>query len=113
MTRGSSPLAMRRPWVYIRGMPSYVNTYVAEDRLSIYEGADFDEVLLADRAGELGASVWCWTRREADLCKASWLRLIVAVDDKDSLETVERVRAALNPHPVPDATRPVFASHLH
>lgn len=94
-------------------MPSYVNTYVAEDRLAIYEGADFDEVLLADSSGETGAVVWCWTRRDADLSKASWLRLIVAVDDKDSLETVERVREALKPNPVPDATRPVFASHLH
>ena len=53
------------------------------------------------------------TGRESGLGKASWLRLIVTVDDQDSLEAVERVRAALETSPVPDATRPVFASHLH
>ena len=86
-------------------MPDYINTYVDEDQLLIYEGADFDEVCLADRSGERGAQVWCWTRRETDLNKASWLRLIVAVDDKDSAATVERVRGALKPHPVPDPFR--------
>ncbi|KQV60612.1 hypothetical protein ASC95_04000 [Pelomonas sp. Root1217] len=86
-------------------MPDYINTYVDEDQLLIYEGADFDEVYLADRSGERGAQVWCWTRRETDLNKASWLRLIVAVDDKDSAVTVERVRGALKPHPVPDPFR--------
>jgi len=80
-------------------MPDYINTYVDEDQLLIYEGADFDEVCLADRSGEQGAQVWCWTRRETDLHKASWLRLIVAVDDKDSAATVERVRGALKPIP--------------
>jgi hypothetical protein len=109
----SGQLAKPRPKAYIRGMPSYVNTYVAEDRLSIYEGADFDEVLLADRSGELGAVVWCWTRRDSDLGKASWLRLIVAVDEKDSLATVERVREALKPQPVPDPTWPAYSSYRH
>lgn len=87
-------------------MPSYFNTYVDEEQLLTYEGADFDEVRLADRAGELGAEVWCWTRREGDKSKASWLRLIVAVDDKDSAATVERVRDALKPRPVADPKRP-------
>jgi len=86
-------------------MPDYANTYVAEEQLLIYEGADFDEVCLADRSGNRGAQVWCWTRRETDLDKAIWLRLIVAVDDKDSPEAVERVRGALKPHPLPDPYR--------
>ena len=86
-------------------MPDYINTYVDEEQLLIYEGADFDEVSLADRSGEPGAQVWCWTRRETDRCKASWLRLIVAVDDKDSAAVVERVRGALNPQPLPDPFR--------
>lgn len=90
-------------------MPGYVNTYVAEEQLLIYEGADFDEVCLADRQGEPGAQVWCWTRRESDMHKAEWLRLIVAVDDKDSAETVARVRSALNPHPLPDPQRKPLA----
>ena len=51
-------------------MPDYANTYVAEEQLLIYEGADFDEVCLADRSGNRGAQVWCWTRRETDLDKA-------------------------------------------
>jgi hypothetical protein len=87
-------------------MPAYFNTYVDEEQLLTYEGADFDEVRLADRSGALGAEVWCWTRREGDRSKASWLRLIVAVDDKDSAATVARVRAALKPQPVPDPRRP-------
>lgn len=87
-------------------MPAYFNTYVDEEQLLTYAGADFDEVCLADRSGELGAQVWCWTRRENDKSKASWLRLIVAVDDKDSAATVERVRGALNPQPVADPHRP-------
>lgn len=103
----------RGPSAYICCMPSYVNTYVAENHLSTYEGADFDEVLLADRSGALGSVVWCWTRRETDHNKASWLRLIVAVDDKDSPAAVERVRAVLNPNPLPDAARPVFSPHHH
>lgn len=86
-------------------MPDYAKTYVAEEQLLLYEGADFDEVCLADRAGQRGAQVWCWTRRETDLDKAIWLRLIVAVDDKDSSATVERVRNALKPHPLPDPYR--------
>ncbi|KQV89024.1 MULTISPECIES: hypothetical protein [unclassified Roseateles] len=86
-------------------MPDYINTYVDENQLLIYEGADFDEVYLADRSGERGAQVWCWTRRETDLNKASWLRLIVSVDDKDSAAAVERVRGALKPNPVPDPFR--------
>lgn len=89
-------------------MPAYFNTYVDEEQLLAYEGADFDEVRLADRAGELGAEVWCWTRREGDQSKASWLRLIVAVDDKDSAAAVERVRATLKPHPVVDPQRPAW-----
>ncbi len=89
-------------------MPTYFNTYVDEEQLLAYQGADFDEVCLADRKGEPGAQVWCWTRREGDLSKASWLRLIVAVDDKDSATTVERVRAALQPHPEPDPKRPAW-----
>jgi hypothetical protein len=89
-------------------MPDYLNTYVAEDQLLSYQGADFDEVRLADRSGELGAQVWCWTRREADLHKASWLRLIVSVDDKDSAAAVERVRNALKPDPPTDPSRPLW-----
>lgn len=89
-------------------MPGYFSTYVDEENLPTYEGADFDEVRLADRAGALGAEVWCWTRRDGDRSKASWLRLIVAVDDKDSPETVERVREALNPQPVTDPQRPAW-----
>ncbi|MCE4556992.1 hypothetical protein [Pelomonas cellulosilytica] len=89
-------------------MPAYFNTYVDEEQLLAYQGADFDEVCLADRKGEPGAQVWCWTRREGDRSKASWLRLIVAVDDKDSATTVERVRAALQPHPSPDPHRPAW-----
>lgn len=89
-------------------MPGYFNTYVDEAQLLRYEGADFDEVSLADRAGTLGALVWCWTRREGDQSKASWLRLIVAVDDKDSASTVERVRSVLNPSPVADPHRPLW-----
>jgi hypothetical protein len=87
-------------------MPDYFNTYVSEEQLLEYEGADFDEVTLTDRAGVPGAQVWCWTRRAGDRSKASWLRLFVAVDDKDSPATVERVRAALKPRPVPDPRRP-------
>ena len=89
-------------------MPGYFNTYVDEEQLLTYEGADFDEVRLADRSGELGAQVWCWTRREDDRSKASWLRLIVAVDDKDSAATVERVRDTLKPRPVANVHRPVW-----
>ena len=89
-------------------MPGYFNTYVDEAQLLSYAGADFDEVRLADRAGELGAEVWCWTRREGDQSKASWLRLIVAVDDKDSRATVERVRDVLQPRPVADPHRPLW-----
>ena len=87
-------------------MARYCNTYVAEEQLLMYEGADFDEVCLADRSGELGAQVWCWTRRDVDRFKASWLRLIVAVDDNQSAETVERVREILKPRPVADPHRP-------
>ena len=87
-------------------MPDYFNTYVDEEHLSTYQGADFDEVCLAGRTGEPGAQVWCWTRREADQNKVSWLRLIVAVDDKDSPATVERVRAVLEPQPSADPNRP-------
>lgn len=87
-------------------MAGYFNTYVDEELLLTYEGADFDEVCLADRAGAVGAQVWCWTRREGDRSKASWLRLIVAVDDKHSAATVERVRQALKPRPVADPHRP-------
>ncbi|HEU6455215.1 MAG TPA: hypothetical protein VN201_07100 [Roseateles sp.] len=90
-------------------MADYLNTYVDEDQLLAYQGADFDEVCLADRSGTLGAQVWCWTRREADQAKASWLRLIVAVDDKDSPDTVERVRDIMRPRPVADPRRPVWA----
>jgi hypothetical protein len=86
-------------------MPGYANTYVAEDQLLQYQGADFDEVCLADRSGELGAQVWCWTRRETDSHKATWLRLIVSVDDKDSPAAVERVRDALKPEPPVDPNR--------
>jgi hypothetical protein len=89
-------------------MPAYFNTYVDEEQLLTYQGADFDEVRLADRSGELGAEVWCWTRREGDRYKASWLRLIVAVDDKDSAAVVERVRATLKPSPVADPHRPAW-----
>ncbi|MGM9480642.1 hypothetical protein ACS5PN_05545 [Roseateles sp. NT4] len=89
-------------------MPDYLNTYVEEEELLTYQGADFDEVCLAGRSGEPGAQVWCWTRREADGNKACWLRLIVAVDDKDSPATVERVRGALNPQPVTDPHRPLW-----
>lgn len=89
-------------------MPDYLNTYVDEDHLLNYQGADFDEVCLADRSGQPGAQVWCWTRRDTDLCKAAWLRLIVAVDDKDSLATVERVRQALQPLPLPDPNRELW-----
>ena len=89
-------------------MPDYFNTYVAEDGLLAYEGADFDEVVLTDRTGELGAQVWCWTRREADMARASWLRLIVTVADKDSAAAVERVRHALKPQWVTDPNRPVW-----
>jgi hypothetical protein len=52
--------------------------------------------------------VWCWTRREADMAKASWLRLIVKVHDKDSAATVERVRNTLKPQPVKDPNRPLW-----
>ena len=89
-------------------MPDYINTYVDADQLLTYQGADFDEVLLADRSGQLGAQVWCWTRREGDLCKAAWLRLIVSVDDKDSSATVELVRLALKPEPPTDANRELW-----
>ncbi|MFG6458949.1 hypothetical protein [Roseateles sp. BYS96W] len=89
-------------------MPAYFNTYVDEAQLLAYRGADFDEVCLADRSGEPGAQVWCWTRREGDRSKASWLRLIVTVDDKDSAAAVERVRAALQPQPMPDPQRTVW-----
>lgn len=89
-------------------MPSYFNTYVDEDDLRDYEGADFDEVCLTDSTGEPGAQVWCWTRREADMAKASWLRLIVTVDDKDSAAAVERVRNALKPQLPKDPNRPVW-----
>lgn len=90
-------------------MPDYFNTYVDEERLLTYQGADFDEVCLADRGGELGAQVWCWTRREGDQHKACWLRLIVRVDDHHAPATVDRVRGALQPRPVPDPHRPVWA----
>lgn len=89
-------------------MPDYFNTYVDEAELLAYEGADFDEVCLTDRTGEPGAQVWCWTRREADMAKASWLRLIVTVPDKDSAAAVERVRKVLNPQPVVDPARPLW-----
>ncbi|MGQ3055070.1 MAG: hypothetical protein ACT6S0_25030 [Roseateles sp.] len=89
-------------------MPEYLTTYVAEDRLLTYQGADFDEVRLADRSGQLGAQVWCWTRREADRSKAAWLRLIVSVDDKDSPDAVERVRDALKPAPPVDVNRKLW-----
>jgi len=89
-------------------MPDYLNTYVDEEQLLIHQGADFDEVLLADRSGELGAQVWCWTRREADRARSCWLRLIVAVDDKESDATVQRVRDALKPQPVADPRRPLW-----
>ncbi len=89
-------------------MPAYFHPYVDEAQLLAYQGADFDEVCLADRSGEPGAQVWCWTRREGDRSKASWLRLIVTVDDKDSTAAVERVRAALRPQPMPDPQRTVW-----
>jgi hypothetical protein len=89
-------------------MPRYFNTYVDEADLPTYEGADFDEVCLTDQTGEAGAQVWCWTRREVDMAKASWLRLIVTVPDKDSAAAVERVRHALKPQPSPDASRPLW-----
>jgi len=89
-------------------MPDYFNTYVDEAQLLTYQGADFDEVCLADRSGEPGAQVWCWTRREGDLGKACWLRLIVTVDDKDSPAAVERVREVLSPQPVTDPGRPLW-----
>lgn len=89
-------------------MPDYFDTHVDEDQLLTYQGADFDEVCLADKAGLMGAQVWCWTRRESDRHKASWLRLIVAVDDKDSPAAVERVRGALNPQPLADPNRPLW-----
>jgi hypothetical protein len=89
-------------------MPGYFNTYVHEDDLLKHEGEDFDEVLLTDATGEPGAQVWCWTRREADMGKATWLRLIVTVPDKDSAAAVERVRGALNPQPVTDPNRPLW-----
>lgn len=89
-------------------MPDYFNTYVDEAELLTYQGADFDEVCLADRSGEPGAQVWCWTRREGDRSKACWLRLIVAVDDKDSPAVVERVRGTLQPQPVVDPGRPAW-----
>ncbi len=89
-------------------MPDYFNTYVDEGELRAYEGADFDEVCLTDRTGEPGAQVWCWTRREADMAKASWLRLVVMVPDKDSAAAVERVRQALKPQPVTDPARPLW-----
>ena len=89
-------------------MPDYFNTYVDEDDLPAYVGADFDEVCLTDRTGEPGAQVWCWTRREADMAKASWLRLIVTVYDKDSAAAVERVRDALKPQSAKDPNRPVW-----
>ena len=87
-------------------MPDYFNTYVDLEQLLTHEGADFDEVCLADRSGEIGAQVWCWTRRDDDRSKACWLRLIVAVDDKDSAATVEHVREALKPRPVANPHRP-------
>lgn len=90
-------------------MPDYFNTYVDEDQLLVYQGADFDEVCLTDDSGLLGAQVWCWTRREADRAKASWLRLIVKVDDRDAASAVERVRGALKPQPVADPNRPLWA----
>ncbi len=89
-------------------MPRRFNTYVDEEQLLLYEGADFDEVRLADRSGNLGAQVWAWTRREGDFSKANWLQLIVAVDDKDSAATVDRVREALRPRPLADPERPVW-----
>lgn len=89
-------------------MPDYSTTYVDEDKLPAYEGADFDEVCLTDSTGEPGAQVWCWTRREADMAKASWLRLVVTVHDKDSTAAVERVRNALKPQAAKDPNRPVW-----
>ena len=89
-------------------MPDYFNSYVDEAELPAYEGADFDEVCLTDETGEPGAQVWCWTRREADMARACWLRLIVKVADKDSAAAVERVRDALKPQWVKDPNRPVW-----
>jgi hypothetical protein len=89
-------------------MPDYFNTYVDEVDLIAYEGADFDEVFLTDRTGTPGAQVWCWTRREEDMAKASWLRLIVAVHDKDSPAAVERVRNALKPQLPTNPNRPLW-----
>jgi len=89
-------------------MPGYFTTHVNEGDLLAYEGADFDEVLLTDQTGEPGAQVWCWTRREADMAKASWLRLIVTVPDKDSSAAVERVRNLLDPKPNTDPARPLW-----
>ncbi|RZL34039.1 MAG: hypothetical protein EOP35_16540 [Rubrivivax sp.] len=89
-------------------MPGYFNTYVDEENLLSHAGQDFDEVCLADRSGQPGAQVWCWTRRDGDRSKATWLRLIVAVDDKDSTATVERVREALKPRPVADPHRALW-----
>ena len=89
-------------------MPDYLNTYVDETQLLTYQGADFDEVCLVDSAGQPGAQVWCWTRREGDLAKACWLRLIVTVDDKDSPAAVERVREVLDPQPVADPRRALW-----
>lgn len=65
-------------------MPDYLDTHVDEAHLPHYQGADFDEVRLVGRLGAPGRQVWCWTRREEDLAKACWLRLIVTVDDEDS-----------------------------
>jgi hypothetical protein len=42
------------------------------------------------------------------MAKASWLRLIVKVHDKDSAATVERVRNTLKPQPVKDPNRPLW-----
>ena len=89
-------------------MPRYFNTYVDVEHLMAHAGADFDEVCLADRSGELGAQVWCWTRRDGDRSKVGWLRLIVAVDNKDSATTVEHVRNVLQPRPVADPHRPLW-----
>lgn len=89
-------------------MPDYLDTHVDEAQLLTYQGADFDEVCLVGRLGAPGRQVWCWTRRQEDLAKACWLRLMVTVDDEDSAAAVERVRAALLPRPVSDPARPVW-----
>lgn len=89
-------------------MPDYFNTYTDEADLATHVGEDFDEVCLTDATGEPGAQVWCWTRREADMGKAAWLRLIVTVGDKDSPAAVERVRQALKPQPPKDPARPLW-----